>query len=193
MAQQPFDPNQYLSKVKGRDYLEVKWRIAWMRSEHPDAVLETDLMSHDETRAIVRARVSLPEGGSATGWGSETVDSSEAYIEKAETKAIGRALTALGYGTPVSTESEFQEAPRQQVQVQPRQRVQNTQSKAHLATPPQRARIQRLATELNLDEPALTDLIQQHTGNNLTTINKRQASGIIDLLESRRPVAQQVS
>lgn len=29
MAQQTFDPNQYVSKVKGRDYLEVKWRIAW--------------------------------------------------------------------------------------------------------------------------------------------------------------------
>ncbi len=191
MAQQPFDPNQYISKVKGRDYLEVKWRIAWMRHDHPMAVLETDLMSHDDTRAIVRARVTLPEGGSATGWGSETVEASDAYIEKAETKAIGRALTALGYGTPVNTENEVTEAPRQRIQSQ--QPAQQGQSNAYLATPAQRSRIQRLANELQLDESTFTGLVQQHTGGSLASINKRQASGIIDLLESRRPTAQQAS
>src|SRR5699024_78994 len=116
MTQQPFDPNQHISKVKGRDYLEAKWRIAWLRSEHPEAVLETDLMSHDDTRAIIRARVSLPNGGSATGWGSETSATSETYIEKAETKAIGRALTALGFGTPLSTDREEAVAPHQRSQ-----------------------------------------------------------------------------
>lgn len=191
MAQQPFDPNQYLSKVKGRDYLEVKWRIAWMRSEHPNAVLETDLMSHDDIRAIVRARVTLPEGGSATGWGSESTGSSETYIEKAETKAIGRALTALGYGTPFNAESQPVDGagPRNQG----RQAAPQSQSNSHLATPPQRSHIQRLAREVNLDERALHGLIQQHTGNDLGSINKRQASGIIDLLESRRQTSQQAS
>lgn len=185
MAQQPFDPNQYVSKVKGRDYLEVKWRIAWMRSEHPHAVLETDLMFHDDNRAIVRARVVLPDGGSATGWGSETVTASDTYIEKAETKAIGRALTALGYGTPVGAESYIEDIPRQ--------RIQQSQPNAYLATPPQRSRIQRLANELRLDDATLNGLVQQHTGSSLADMNKRQASGIIDLLEARRPSAQQAS
>ena len=191
MAQQPFDPNQHISKVKGRDYLEVKWRIAWMRNEHPQAVLETDLMSHDDTRAIVRARVTLPEGGSATGWGSEIATASDAYIEKAETKAIGRALTALGYGTPVSVENPNVKPARPHVDSQPRgpQKVSN----AYLATPAQRSNIQRLAKDLNLDENGLNGLVQQHTGSSLASINKRQASGIIDLLESRRPAAQQAS
>lgn len=191
MAQQPFDPNQYLSKVKGRDYLEVKWRIAWMRSEYPHAVLETDLMSHDDSRAIVRARVTLPDGGSATGWGSETSAASETYIEKAETKAIGRALTALGYGTPVNAEQEQPESSRERMQVPPNS--QPARSNAYLATPPQRSHIQRLANELNIDENALNGLVQQHTGSTLTNINKRQASGVIDLLESRRPTAQRAS
>lgn len=186
MAQQQFDPNLYLSKVKGRDYLEVKWRIAWMRNEHPNAILETDLVSHDDMRAVVRAKVSLPEGGSATGWGSETSASSETYIEKAETKAIGRALTALGYGTPVSAENDMVEPARQP-------RMQQQQSNAYLATPPQRSRILRLANELQLDDQALNGLIHQHTGSNLANMNKRQASGVIDLLESRRPVSQQAS
>lgn len=191
MAQHPFDPNQYISKVKGRDYLEVKWRIAWMRNEHPNAALETDLMSHDDTRAIVRARVTLPEGESATGWGSETVSASDAYIEKAETKAIGRALTALGFGTPVNVESEKSAAPRQRAQ--PNQQGQQSQSNAYLATSAQRSHVQKLARELSLDDATLNGLVQQHTGSNLTSMNKRQASGVIDLLESRRPTAQKAS
>lgn len=191
MAQHPFDPNQYVSKVKGRDYLEVKWRIAWMRNDHPNATLETDLMSHDDTRAIVRARVTLPEGGSATGWGSETVAASDAYIEKAETKAIGRALTALGYGTPVSLENEAAAATRQRTQ--PQHQMHQSKTNAYLATPAQRSHVQKLANELKLDESTLNGLIQQHTGTNLTSMNKRQASGLIDMLESRRPTAQRAS
>lgn len=191
MAQQPFDPNQYLSKVKGRDYLEVKWRIAWMRNEHPNAILETDLMSHDEMRAIIRARVTLPDGGSATGWGSEIAGSSEAYIEKAETKAIGRALTALGYGTPLNVDTQPVESSPERGQSRPTSP--SGQSNAYLATPPQKSHIQRLAKELNLDDRTLHGLIQQHTGTDLGAINKRQASGIIDLLESRRPTSQQAS
>lgn len=191
MAQIPFDPNQYISKVKGRDYLEVKWRIAWMRSEHPQAILETDLMSHDDTRAIVRARVTLPEGGSATGWGSETSTTSDTYIEKAETKAIGRALTALGYGTPVSVENANTEHSRPRMQQQPNSQL--NRPNAYLATPAQRSNIQRLAKVLNMDENALNGLVQQHTGGNLANINKRQASGVIELLESRRPSVQQAS
>ena len=186
MAQQPFDPNQYISKVKGRDYLEVKWRIAWMRHEHPDANLETDLVSHEEGRAVMRARVTFPSGASATGWGSETAGSSEAYIEKAETKAIGRALTALGFGTPVN--SDIEDAAPQRPQ-----RLQSSQPNSPHVTQAQRAFIQTLANELKLDSNELESLVQQHTGNNLANINKRQASGIINLLESRRPVARQVS
>lgn len=191
MTPQSFDPNQYLSKVKGRDYLEVKWRITWMRSEHPNAVLETDLMSHDEARAIVRARVTLPDGGSATGWGSETTTGSETYIEKAETKAIGRALTALGYGTPVTNQNTHAETQRQRLQSQPNS--QPTKTNVYLATPAQLSQIQSLANELNIDENALNGLVQQHTGSSLTKIDKRQAGGVIHLLESRRPSVQQVS
>lgn len=186
MTQQPFDPNQYVSKVKGRDYLEVKWRMHWMRSEQPDAILETELASHENGRAIMRARVTFPNGASATGWGSETVENSEAYIEKAETKAIGRALTALGYGTPLTVDADSAISRDQQ------RSPQNTSS-SYLATPAQRTHIQNLARELNLNEQALNTLVQQHTGNSLAAMNKRQASGIIDMLDSRRSSVQRAS
>ena len=39
-----FDPTRYLTKVNGRDYLEVKWRLVWLRSVHPTARIETELV-----------------------------------------------------------------------------------------------------------------------------------------------------
>ena len=51
--------------------------------------------------------VSIPGGGSATGWGSESSGDFRDYLEKAETKAIGRALAALGFGTQFCPDFEF--------------------------------------------------------------------------------------
>jgi uncharacterized protein YbdZ (MbtH family) len=106
---QPFDPTQYLSNFDGRDYLEVKWRLLWLRSQHPDARISTEIVQHNEEGgfALFRAEVDVPDGGKATGWGSETVRDFHDYIEAAETKAIGRALAALGFGTQFCTDFDF--------------------------------------------------------------------------------------
>ena len=99
-----FDPTPYLRQlnVRGRgagaDYLDVKWRLLWLRKEHPDAEIVTELVQHDPQMAIFKATVTVPSGGKATGYGSETASDFPDFIEKAETKAIGRALNALGYG-----------------------------------------------------------------------------------------------
>lgn len=108
-ASQPFDPAQYLSKFDGRDYLEVKWRLMWLRSEYPDARMATEIVQHNEEGgfALFRAEVEVPSGGKATGWGSETVRDFHDYIEAAETKALGRALAALGYGTQFCQDFDF--------------------------------------------------------------------------------------
>jgi hypothetical protein len=103
-----FNPNEHLTKLTGKDYLEVKWRLVWLRSEHPDAVIETDMIEHSDTHAIFKATVYIPgPAGSATGWGSETKGDFKDFLEKAETKAIGRALGALGYGTQFAPDHEF--------------------------------------------------------------------------------------
>src|SRR5438876_8471837 len=108
-AAQSFDPTQYLSKFDGRDYLEVKWRLLWLRTEHPDARITTEIVQHNEENgfALFRAEVEVPGGGKATGWGSETVRDFHDYIEAAETKALGRALAALGYGTQFCSDFDF--------------------------------------------------------------------------------------
>ena len=102
-----FDPGRYLTKVGSSDYLEVKWRLVWLREIHPEACIVTELVSHTDQMAIFRAEVTIPEGGSATGYGSEGYDDFRDYIEKAETKAIGRALAALGFGTQFCPDFDF--------------------------------------------------------------------------------------
>jgi hypothetical protein len=106
----PFDPRAHLRRivVRGREteYLDVKWRLVWLRGDHPDAHIATELVSHDGTMAVFRAEVVLPSGGRASGYGSETAQDFQDYIEKAETKAIGRALVALGYGTQFALDFE---------------------------------------------------------------------------------------
>lgn len=106
---QAFEPTQYLSNFDGRDYLEVKWRLLWLRTEHPDARIITEIVQHNEEGgfALFRAEVEVPSGGKSTGWGSETVRDFHDYIEAAETKAIGRALAALGYGTQFCQDFDF--------------------------------------------------------------------------------------
>ena len=107
MTENAFDASKYLTKLSGKDYLEVKWRLLWLRTEHPDAVIETELVKHGAGLALFRARVTIPGGGVATGWGSETADDFGDFIEKAETKALGRALAALGFGTQFCEDFDF--------------------------------------------------------------------------------------
>lgn len=102
-----FDPSEHLTRVGGGDYLPVKWRLVWLRTLHPDAAMATELVDHIDSVAIFRAEVRIPQGGSATGWGSESAGDFRDYLEKAETKAIGRALAALGFGTQFCGDHEI--------------------------------------------------------------------------------------
>lgn len=124
----PFEPSRYLIKLPRRarqadgswattdtDYLEVKWRLLWLRTEHPEATVETDLISHVAETALFRARVGIPESGSATGWGHESAADFGDYVEKAETKALGRALAALGYGTQFCEDFDFTQGDEQRL------------------------------------------------------------------------------
>lgn len=109
-----FDPTPYLRQLRGRgggDYLDVKWRLLWLRKEHPDAELLTEMVEHDQQMAIFKATVTLPTGGKATGYGSETANDFPDFIEKAETKAIGRALNALGFGAQFGERGDDTAAP----------------------------------------------------------------------------------
>lgn len=89
-------------KLKGKDYLQVAWRLVWFREEHPDWGLDTSMLHYDpEARhAIFKATICDESGAQkSSGYGSESAKDFGDFIEKAETKAVGRALAMLGYGT----------------------------------------------------------------------------------------------
>jgi len=96
----------------GADYLEVKWRLVWLRAADPDALVETTPYRIDDRAAMFSARVTLTTGGVGTGFGSEEPGHFGDYIEKAETKAIGRALAALGFGTQFVPDHDFNQGAR---------------------------------------------------------------------------------
>lgn len=104
----PFDAGRYLTKVGSSDYLEVKWRIVWFRKEFPNGSITTELVEHRQGEyALFKATVTSSDGAIAVGHGSEVPSDFRDYVEKAETKAIGRALAALGYGTQNCDDFEF--------------------------------------------------------------------------------------
>lgn len=95
-----FNPNEHMMKLKGKDYLQVAWRLVWFREDHPDWSLNADIVEQDQEHAIFKA-VICDENGiqKSSGHGSESKRDFGDFLETAETKAIGRALAMLGYGT----------------------------------------------------------------------------------------------
>jgi hypothetical protein len=210
MAQQSnFDPSRYLTKVGASDYLEVKWRLVWLREAHPDAAIETELVSNDDQLAVFRARVTIPGGGSATGWGSEGYNDFRDYLEKAETKALGRALAALGFGTQFCPDFDFGatqgavvDSPidfastrgRRLADGQADNGDRRVASLNQPVTPRQLKFIQAIAREKGLSDDELNSEIERVYGKaTVAELDRRDASAFIDRLQARRPVTELAS
>lgn len=89
-----------ISLIQGKQYLEVKFRILWWREENPKGRLCTELINATDSESTFKATVYDADGRElATGHGRETIKGFQAFLECAETAAIGRALCHCGYGT----------------------------------------------------------------------------------------------
>ena len=121
MSTAQFNPEEHLTKLPLRrknpktntwvtqhaDYLEVKWRMVWFRqqnSENTKTILLDKIIDTHNQFAYFELQVTDSKGNVELGVGSETGDDFGDYIEKAYTKAYGRALAALGYGTQFAPE-----------------------------------------------------------------------------------------
>jgi hypothetical protein len=92
--------------IRGKDYLQVAYRLVWFREDHPDWAIETSVdCDFEKTRCIGKALIRDAQGRLiATAHKVEDKLGFADYLEKAETGAIGRALALCGYGTQFCAE-----------------------------------------------------------------------------------------
>lgn len=208
VAALPFDASRYLTKVNGSDYLEVKWRLVWLRETHPDAIISTELFSHDGNFAVFKAQVEIPAGGSSTGWGSEGLDDFRDYIEKAETKALGRALAALGFGTQFCPDFDFGaaagrvvDAPIDFASTRGRRlaAVANEETDRQSAQTAQRATdrqlnfIRAIANESGMTDDDVDTEASRLFGARVSDLGRKDASALIERLQARRSTEELAS
>lgn len=203
-----FDPRRFITRVGGAEYLEVKWRLLWLRTYDPGASIRTELVSHENNVAVFKAHVYLTDSsGDATGYGSEGYDDFRDYLEKAETKAIGRALAALGFGTQFTPDFDFSDdgqkvvdapvRPPAQRQSGAQQFPQNQGQQANRPpaqpgtgiTERQISFIAQMAKEKGISERQLSAQLQdKYDVPALDQLERRDASNYIELLKAYQPV-----
>jgi hypothetical protein len=175
------------------DYLPVQWRLVWFRNEFPEGSIETEVIMIDLDRlcekedfvwndekkhsdkviktgkgiAVFKATVKTGQGGSASATGSESAVDFGDFIEKAETKAIGRALAALGFGTQFAPElnegERIVDAPVEKPKPQPK-----PQPKAQNQIPPR-----QIAPATKEPEPVQPRLVSSVRLNEIYNKGKR--------------------
>lgn len=98
------NPKEYMIDLKGKQYLPVAPRIVMMREAHPDWAVHTEPVYWAESMQgkatmLVKATIT-DENGRLIATAHKTVVNFRGFdIEKAETGAIGRALSIAGFGT----------------------------------------------------------------------------------------------
>lgn len=184
-----FNPQEHLTIIDGAAYLEVKWRLAWLRETYPNAVIETDMVESSRDHAIFKALVRLEGGASATGWGSEYRETFPNFVEAAETKALGRALAALGFGTQFANELETDGGRTEKSDAPVRlSAVEETQPRNYgndIAVPSERQRdlIDALQRQLSISDQNLGILALKHGGKIVAELDRKGASALITELQ----------
>jgi len=106
-------------EIYNKDYWTVAERIAKFRDEFPDRSIETQLISHDPEKVIMKALIMEGENIISTGYSEEYRDASAinktSAMENSETSAVGRALAFFGLaGTEIASADEVAAAITQQ-------------------------------------------------------------------------------
>lgn len=113
-----FNPADHLKNLEtkpnrpARMYLEVKYRMVWFREVYPVWGVVTKCIDFTDKRATFQATITDETGRPvAMAHATETPNDFPDFYEKAETKAVGRALALAGFGTQF-TGSELDEGAR---------------------------------------------------------------------------------
>ena len=89
-------------KIHGKDYMEVKERVKYLREKYPDYSIETDIKKLDQN-CVIQATIKNADGrivsqGIAHEVEGSSMINSTSHVENCETSAIGRALGFFGIG-----------------------------------------------------------------------------------------------
>lgn len=175
------------------------------------------MISHENNVAVFKASITLSNeiGGYATGWGSEGYDDFRDYLEKAETKAIGRALAALGFGTQFTPDFDFSGDSDKVVDAPVRMTRNPENRSAAMAPAPQGGQqrvmgndgttrppaqpgthitdrqigfVRTMAREKGISEQVMSAQLQdKYDEPDLTKLERRDASNYIELLKAYQP------
>jgi hypothetical protein len=112
-------------KLRGKEYLEVKYRVLWFREEHQTWSIETEYVAIYDKAALAKATIK-DDAGRIISTSHKYEDSTgfADYLEKSETSAIGRALALVGYGTQFCSDeldegAHIVDSPREPKKIQP--------------------------------------------------------------------------
>ncbi len=196
-----FNAEEYITKLPMRrwnsktgnweteyaDYLEVKWRMVWFRNENRENTktsIRDKIIDPQSRFAYYELEVVDSKGNVEVGVGSETGDDFEDYIEKAYTKAYGRALAALGYGTQFAPELEegnnIVDSP-----IEGQKRDTKNLTQENQITDAQRRAIYAIYNALGYSETQMKEIMQtRYNKSDSKLLTKQEASDFIDYLNN---------
>lgn len=201
MASSQFNPEDFLIKLPLRrrnprsnqwetqyaDYLEIKWRMVWFREQNKEntkTLVLDKIIDKDNRFAYFELQLSDTKGNTEVGVGSETGEDFRDYIEKAYTKAYGRALAALGYGTQFAPELDEDDRIADSPTIKPDSSVNRSQKADGLVTEQQRRTLFNIYNSLNLDEEKMRELIQdRYRKTDSKALTSKEASDLIHHLQ----------
>jgi len=193
-----FDPKKHLIQLKGKDYLETKWRLVWFREDHPLGSISTEVINTDPL--VIRAVVCSGEGQIlATAHGSALAKAGAVWsgreVEKAETAAVGRALGHAGYGTQFEADDESEHLADSPNAKNGQQGTQNSAPRQSTTQPRQNAPASQIGGATGTPAPASVEQLTGGLGANVTRIEDAPLPrtkdgvpvlGILDMIEIRR-------
>ena len=162
-----FDPKAHIRKVQyterktgkviTKEILDTGPRLAWFRSDHPIEEgwrILTECMRLDDNGAHYKAEIVNPDGATIC-MGNRLVFAKdfENYNEKAETQAIGRALSVCGYGTLQALEPGDDDGEEEEPSAMP-DAAQPTQAGKKVPQPTQGRRPKATAGEIMVEANA---------------------------------------
>ncbi len=209
----PYKPTPHLLQLERRtpkdgktttsEYLPVKERLVWFVTEQRQLLaaglatttycIRPRLVEHDPVNGHATFECTIRDvlGNEATDYGSESRADWRDYLEKAATKATGRALASLGYGTSFAPEldegervvdSPVEQRPARGRSAAPaEERSEAPKADDSPASEQQLQSIRKLCAALGREEPAPEGLTVASAGALLRQLSKeygaqRQAS-----------------